>query len=92
MANKEIQLPTQEDLAAIHRTEQKLDTVINLLNEGIPSNTEEILTEREAQDYLKVSAKTMYNYRSKGLSYFQVQKAIRYRKSDLDKFINKHRV
>jgi len=92
MTNEEIKLPTQADLAAIHRTEQKLDTIINLLNEVKPSNEKEILTEREAQDYFKVSAKTMYNYRSKGLSYIQVGKAIRYKKSDLDEFINKHTI
>jgi len=92
MSNKEIQLPTQEDLAAIHRTEQKLDTIIDLLNAVKQKKEQTILTEREAQEYLKVSAKTMYNYRSKGLKYIQVGKAIRYKKKDLENFLNEHTI
>jgi len=92
MSNKEIQLPTEADLAAIHRTEQKLDAVIDLLNTVQQKKEQTILTEREAQDYLKVSAKTMYNYRAKGLTYIQVGKAIRYKKKDLEDFINKHTI
>lgn len=59
-----------------------------MLPNHIPNAT--LLTRKEAAQYLGVSSSTLANWASKKtfeLPYFRVGKAVRYRKSDLDAFI-----
>lgn len=64
-----------------------------MLSNIIPNAT--LLTRKEAAQYLGVSASTLANWASTKtfvLPYFRVGKAVRYRKSDLDEFIQKSKV
>ena len=52
---------------------------------------EQWLNSEEAADFLKVSKKTLQRYRNAGkLPYSKDSRIIRYKKSDLIKYLNKH--
>jgi|Deesub1362B_J571_1020462.scaffolds.fasta_scaffold58691_1 predicted site-specific integrase-resolvase len=54
----------------------------------------ELLTEKEAAEFLGIARGTLANYRSagKGPPYVKIEGTIRYRKADLEAYIEAHRV
>ena len=61
----------------------------------IDSNLPNLLTSKQAAQYLNISTRTLANWRSVGrphLEYTRVGRTIRYYKSALDSYIAKHTV
>lgn len=56
-------------------------------------NGEYFLTDKELSEILKVSRRTLHEYRNQGLlSYIQIDGKILYRASDIEKLLNDHYV
>jgi len=57
-------------------------------------NLKHLFNPKEASKYLDVSPKTLANSRSTGtginIDYLKIGGSIKYRKSDLDKYLNEH--
>ena len=52
-----------------------------------------IMNEIQASRYIRLSQKTLYNLRRKGeMAYIKFGDAIRYYKTDLDAYIQRHRI
>ncbi|MFH0761434.1 MAG: helix-turn-helix domain-containing protein [Bacteroidota bacterium] len=57
------------------------------------NSTEKWLTTAEAADYLRVTSRTMQNYRDRGMIPFsQVGSKIYYKPSDLEEYLQQHYV
>lgn len=80
--------------AALDLISRQVNNVAQLLREkAISEINTEILDSNEAAAYLKMSTKTLQILRSKGeIAYSQYDKVVKYRKSDLDKWIDKYRI
>jgi excisionase family DNA binding protein len=53
----------------------------------------QLLTEKEACAYLRVSKRNLYCWRMAGLiPYFKIGRAVRFKKSELDAALNKMRI
>lgn len=71
-----------------------LDVFYKRIKEENTIDGEVFLSESEAMAVLKITSKsTMFSYRSNGLPYHQIgRKILIYKKSDLEAFINRHRI
>ena len=69
--------------------EQILDGIENLVENNKPSlNGEYYLTDREVSEKLKVSRRTLQDYRAEGkIPYYQLGGKILYRESDIEKML-----
>ena len=69
-----------------------LDGISRLAKESRPHlNGEKFLSNREAAKYLKVSIRTLQEWRDTGLiPFIQIKGKIIYRQSDIDKLLQKH--
>jgi excisionase family DNA binding protein len=70
--------------------ERILDGIESLVENCKPSlNGERYLTDKEVSDRLKVSRRTLQDYRTEGkISYYQLGGKILYRESDIEKMLN----
>lgn len=58
-----------------------------------PTKREEYLTSKDAQDYLKVSSVTLWRLVKEGqIPVYKIHNRNRYRRADLDLFMESHRV
>jgi excisionase family DNA binding protein len=82
-------LPTMEDF---ERLETKVDQVMELLKGLQPSIPDEWVETKDAMQMLKISEKTLYNWRRDNeIPYYQHGKLIRYKRQDiLDKMKEMH--
>lgn len=79
---------TTEKYLALLSSIERIELV---LQKNSNSSSEEILSIEEACQYLKVSSRTLQNYRDKNLiSFFQLGKKILFRKSDILTFLQNH--
>lgn len=71
-----------------------LDVFYKRIKEENSLDGEEFLSEIEAMKMLKITSKsTMFSYRANGLPFHQIgRKVLIYKRSDLEAFINRHRV
>ena len=72
--------------------ERMLDGIENLVDNYKPSlNGERYLTDKEVSERLKVSRRTLQDYRIEGkVSYHQLGGKILYAESDIEKLLNKN--
>ena len=88
----------QESLEQIQKSLDALIRQVSALNEGLRKNklaelNTEILDSNEAAAYLKVTTRYLQALRSKGeLRFFQIDSLIRYKKADLDKWLNSYQL
>ncbi len=69
----------------------KLDTILKKQSEGINTLKETWLSNSEACHILKISSRTLQNYRDKGtLPFSQSQNKIYYKLSDIEAHLNSH--
>jgi excisionase family DNA binding protein len=70
--------------------ERMLDGIESLVENCKPSlNGERYLTDREVSERLKVSRRTLQDYRTEGkIPYYQLGGKILYRESDIEKMLN----
>ncbi len=55
---------------------------------NVTEKAKEVFTEKEAQEYLQLSLKTLYNLRESGkFSFVRIGSKVRYRKRDLDEYV-----
>ena len=72
--------------------ERMLEGIGKLVKESKPHlNGEKFLSNQEASKYLKVSIRTLQEWRDTGvIPYIQIKGKIIYRQSDIDKLLQKH--
>lgn len=75
------------------RMERAMERLRILMNEYKPVlNGERFLTDTELSERLKLSRRTLQEYRSNGkIAYYQLGNKILYKKSDIEKLLNDNR-
>jgi excisionase family DNA binding protein len=70
--------------------ERMLDGIENLIDDYKPSlNGERYLTDKEVSERLKVSRRTLQDYRTEGkITYYQLGGQILYKESDIERMLN----
>jgi excisionase family DNA binding protein len=70
--------------------ERMLDGIENLIDDYKPSlNGERYLTDKEVSERLKVSRRTLQDYRTEGkITYYQLGGKILYKESDIERMLN----
>jgi len=70
--------------------ERMLDGIENLVENNKPSlNGEHFLTDKEVSERLKISRRTLQDYRTDGkITYYQLGGKILYKESDIEKMLN----
>jgi excisionase family DNA binding protein len=85
-----LELVTKEEFEELNC---KIDMLIDYLKIKQGSDNDKLLNTKEAQEYLKVSAKTLQNYRDSGiLSFSQIGRKIFFTKADLDDFLKQIKI
>jgi excisionase family DNA binding protein len=70
--------------------ERMLDGIENLVENSKPAlNGERYLTDKEVSERLKISRRTLQDYRTEGkITYYQLGGKILYKESDIEKMLN----
>ncbi len=85
-----LEIVTKDEFEALNN---KIDSILAYLK--VPQNYEKntLLNTKQAQEYLKVSAKTLQNYRDSGkISFSQIGRKIFFTQTDLNNFLKQIKI
>lgn len=83
-----IELISQEDFL---RLEKKIDTLIEMLNNTSNKTVDNWMSSEEVCDYIGITKITLQRWRDQSkITYYQIGRTIRYKKSDIDAFMENY--
>jgi len=76
------------EIAAAMEEKSKAVSAFDATTSNVTEEAKEVLTEKQAQEFLHVSRITLYNLRESGkLSYMRIGSRVLYRRRDLDEYL-----